>query len=326
MSLLGAPPDPQVLHGERDGLETVTLSVPATGLSATFAPGAGMVCCSLIHDGDELLAQNRGLGTYAATGKTMGIPLLHPWANRLGAWSYRALERAVDLRPLAASLPEDEHELPIHGVLPGRWRVVSAAAAAASARLTAELDAGRGSPAHAAFPFPHRMRLDAEVRDATLRVRTTLVPDDGPVPVSFGFHPYFALPGAARERWSIRLPVRRRIVLDGRAIPTGVRERVEPYDGPLGDRHYDDGFDRLADPPAFAVEGGGRRIEVAYEAGFPVAQVFAPPGKAFICFEPMTAPANALLAGGFATATPAAPYAATFAVAVRAAQPSPSSS
>jgi aldose 1-epimerase len=326
MSLLGAPPDPQVLHGERDGFETVTLSVPVAGLSATFVPGAGMVCCSLVHDGDELLAQNRGLAAYAATGKTMGIPLLHPWANRLAAWSYRALERTVDLRPLEPSLPEDEHALPIHGVLPGRWRVVSAGAAAASARLTAELDAGRGSPAHAAFPFPHRMRMDAEVRDATLRVRTTLVPDDGPVPVSFGFHPYFVLPGDARERWRIRLPVRRRIGLDARAIPTGVRERTEPYDGPLGDRSYDDGYDRPAQPPVFTVQSGGRRVEVAYEAGYPVAQVFAPPGRAFICFEPMTAPANALIAGGFATATPAAPYAATFAVTVRAPQSPPSSS
>jgi aldose 1-epimerase len=325
MSLRGAPPDPQVLHGERDGFETVTLSVPAAALSATFVPGAGMVCCSLVNDGDELLAQNRGLKAYAAAGKTMGIPLLHPWANRLGEWSYRALERTVDLRPLESSLPEDEHELPIHGVLPGRWRVVSASAAE-SARLTAELDAGRGSPAHAAFPFPHLMRMDAEVRDATLRVRTTVVPTDGPVPVSFGFHPYFALPGDARERWRIRLPVHRRIVLDARAIPTGVHERVEPYEGPLGDQSYDDGFDRLAEPPVFAVEGGGRRIEVAYEAGFPVAQVFAPPGRAFICFEPMTAPANALIAGGFATATPAAPYAATFAVTIRSAQSSASSS
>jgi aldose 1-epimerase len=325
MSLRGAPPDPQVLHGERDGFETGTLSVPAAALSATFVPGAGMVCCSLVNDGDELLAQNRGLKAYAAAGKTMGIPLLHPWANRLGEWSYRALERTVDLRPLESSLPEDEHELPIHGVLPGRWRVVSASAAE-SARLTAELDAGRGSPAHAAFPFPHLMRMDAEVRDATLRVRTTVVPTDGPVPVSFGFHPYFALPGDARERWRIRLPVHRRIVLDARAIPTGVHERVEPYEGPLGDRSYDDGFDRLAEPPVFAVEGGGRRIEVAYEAGFPVAQVFAPPGRAFICFEPMTAPANALIAGGFATATPAAPYAATFAVTIRSAQSSASSS
>ena len=319
MSLLGASPDPQVVHGERDGFETVTLSVPAAALSATFVPGAGMICCSLVHDGEEMLAQNRGLKAYAAAGKTMGIPLLHPWANRLGAWSYRALERTVDLRPLEASLPEDEHELPIHGVLPGRWRVVSATAAD-SARLTAELDAGRGSSAHAAFPFPHLMRMDAEVRDATLRVRTTVVPTDGPVPVSFGFHPYFALTGDARERWRIRLPVRRRIALDARAIPTGVHERVEPYEGPLGDRSYDDGFDRLAEPPVFAVEGGGRRIEVAYEAGYPVAQVFAPPGRAFICFEPMTAPANALIAGGFATATPATPYAATFAVTIRAAQ------
>nr|MBA2637846.1 aldose 1-epimerase [Solirubrobacterales bacterium] len=31
-------------------------------LEATFAPGAGMVCSSLRHAGDEVLGQRRGLG------------------------------------------------------------------------------------------------------------------------------------------------------------------------------------------------------------------------------------------------------------------------
>jgi aldose 1-epimerase len=62
----------------------------------------------------------------------------------------------------------------------------------------------------------------------------------------------------------------------------------------------------------FAVEGGGRRIEVAFEHGFPVAQVFAPAARDVVCFEPMTAPANALVTGAFELA----PYTATFAVSV----------
>ena len=32
--------------------------------------------------------------------------------------------------------------------------------------------------------------------------------------------------------------------------------------------------------------------------GYPFAQVFSPPGASFICFEPMTAPGNALMRGG----------------------------
>ena len=287
------------------GLDPVTLRDPVANVSATFAPAAGMVCCSLAHEGEELLAQNDGLEAYARTGATMGIPLLHPWANRLDGWSYEALGRTVDLRAAAAIVPVEEHGLPIHGTLPRAWRVV-----ASEWQLAAELGAGSS----AAFPFPHKLRLEAELRAATLRIRTTVVQTGRqPVPVAFGFHPYLVLPGVPRASWRVELPVRCRLVTDERLIPAGPPERVEPYSGLLGDRAYDDGFDHLEQPAVFALEGGGRRIEVAFEQGFEVAQVYAPADRDVVCFEPMTAPANALTTGAFRLA----PHAATFSVRIR---------
>jgi aldose 1-epimerase len=292
------------LVGPSSALDRVTLRDPVANVSATFAPGAGMVCCSLEHEGEELLAQNEGLDAYARTGATMGIPLLHPWANRLEAWGYEALGVAVDLRAAEAIVPVEEHGLPIHGTLPRPWRVV-----ASEWRLAAELATG----ASAAFPFPHKVRIEAELRKGTLRIRTAILPKSRQaVPVAFGFHPYLVLPGVPRAAWRIELPVRCHLVTDQRLIPAGPPERVEPYAGLLGDRVYDDGFDHLEQPAVFAVEGGGRRIEVAFEQGYEVAQVFAPADHDVVCFEPMTAPANALATGAF----PLAPYAATFAVSV----------
>jgi galactose mutarotase-like enzyme len=64
------------------------------------------------------------------------------------------------------------------------------------------------------------------------------------------------------------------------------------------------------------VAGGGRRVEARFESGYPCVQVFAPPDKELVCFEPMTAPANALRTGAFAVAAPSAPYAAVFSVSV----------
>ncbi len=47
----------------------------------------------------------------------------------------------------------------------------------------------------------------------------------------------------------------------------------------------------------FIVEAAGRRLELELLEGYPCAQVYAPRPGEFICFEPMTAPANALRSG-----------------------------
>jgi galactose mutarotase-like enzyme len=91
--------------------------------------------------------------------------------------------------------------------------------------------------------------------------------------------------------------------------------KIEP--GPLGDSAYDDLFPEIDERPVFALEGGGRRIELAFEDGYPVAQVYAPPDQAFICFEPMTAPTNALVSGeGLRELPRGGEFAARFSVSV----------
>ena len=66
-------------------------------LRATFVPGAGMIGCSLRHRGEELLVQRGGLDAWRGTGKSFGLPLLHPWANRLRDWRYAVAGRAVEI-------------------------------------------------------------------------------------------------------------------------------------------------------------------------------------------------------------------------------------
>ena len=95
------------------------------GVVATFVPEAGMVCCSLRHRGEELLGQRGGLRSYVASRATMGIPFLHPWANRLGAERFELAGRELNLELEDLPLKRDERGLPIHGLLgaaPG-WRV-----------------------------------------------------------------------------------------------------------------------------------------------------------------------------------------------------------
>jgi galactose mutarotase-like enzyme len=273
-------------------------TLAAGELEAVLAPEAGMVCHSLRHRGEELLGQRDGLEAYVHTGRWMGVPLLHPWANRLSEWSYEALGRRVELEPDPV-VRDRKTGLPIHGVLPRPWRVLEQD----PARVVAELEWGEDP----AFPFPHRMRIEAELSPGALRIATTL---DGAAPVAFGWHPWL---NARREDARVELPPMRRLVLEN-LVPTGETVAVPAFSGPLSELELDDGFDGVADGAAFAVTGGGRRIELRLETGYPCAQVYAPPDKPLVCFEPMTAPANALRTGAFAVG----PHTAAFSISVTA--------
>jgi galactose mutarotase-like enzyme len=100
-------------------------------------------------------------------------------------------------------------------------------------------------------------------------------------------------------------------------IPTGHDVPVEPIAGPLRSRLFDDLFTELRHEPVFVLEGGGRRIEVAFGPGYPMAQVYAPAGLDVVAFEPMTAPGNALVSGdGLRWIAPGERFAASFAVTV----------
>ena len=292
-----------------DGSDAVILS--AGSLEATFVPELGMAGTSLLHRGDELLDRRAGLRAYRDTGAVMGIPLLHPWANRLSGDDYELHGRRVRL---GREAPRDENGLPIHGLLPSRrWVVDSVDADADGAYLHASLDL-----LDDAFPFPHQVAIAVVLTRRRLGVSTTVTATGGaPVPVALGFHPFLRLPDVDRADWEIRLPLRRHLELDACGIPTGESRLREAVRFPLGGLAFDDAFDRIADGAAFSVCGGGRCVTVTHDEGFPVAQVYSPAGAQFICFEPMTAPVDALRSGlGLRRAVPRAPVTATFSIAI----------
>jgi len=290
-------------------MDAVTLG---SEIEVTFVPSAGMVACSLRHRGDELLGQRGGLSAYVERQSTMGIPLLHPWANRLSEFRFELAGREVDLERASTKL--DPNGLPIHGLLAADrgWEVLKADPAA----LSASFDFGARPDLLAAFPFPHTLRIHATVDGARLTIATTLAATgDTPVPVSFGFHPYLQLPGIPREEWEIEAPVAERLALDERGIPTGERTGADVGSGPLGERTFDDAY--LAPSGPFVLAGGGRRISLAFEQGYGYSQLYAPPDDEVIAFEPMAAPTDALISGdGLQMLDPGDRYEAIFSIEV----------
>jgi len=293
----------------------VALSDPSSPVTAQFVPDAGMIGISLTDAGVELLGQRGGLNAYIAAGKTMGLPLLYPWANRLGATTYTAEGATVALTLGENRVRPDPNGLPIHGVLaayPG-WRVTAESASG----LTAELDFGADPELLASFPFPHLLAAAVSLSERTLTVRTTVTATgDRAVPMCFGFHPYLRLPNVARADWIIETPSLRHLLLDDRGLPTGETAEQPADSQPLGDKAFDDGYDQVADGAIFAVCGGGRRIEVHFEQGYPAAQIFAPRSEDVVCFEPMAAPTDALGRGGYRSARLGEPAVAVFSIRV----------
>lgn len=275
-------------------------------LEATFLPGAGMVGLSLRDRGEELLGQRRGLAAYVRDARTLGIPLLHPWANRLSRDAYAAGGVEVALAPTAAGLHRDANGLAIHGLLAGDggWEVEEevaserAAAPGTGAAFAATFDFGARPELLASFPFPHTLRIAVALAGRTLRIETTVTATGAvPVPVAYGFHPYLTLPGLPRTEWRLELPALRRLQLDDRGIPTGEAHAVAADSFLLGARTFDDAFDQVEPGATFVLAGGGRRIAVAFERGFPAAQLYAPDTEEVVCFEPMTAPTDGLVSG-----------------------------
>jgi aldose 1-epimerase len=267
----------------------------AGDLRAVFLPSLGMLGASLRHRGAELLGRVDEIEASAIPGRTCGIPLLYPWANRLGGLRYQAAGREVLLDPASSLLHFTNDGLPIHGVPWSRlsWHVTGEDANMLNAHLERTRD-----DLLAVFPFPYHIEMTVALHPNNLTVETTLVAGPGvSIPVSFGFHPYLRLPGLPRAEWQIHLPAMQRLLLDTRQLPNGVETPFAGLDTNLGYRDFDDGFVVLEERPSFSVMGGGRKITIKLLEGFRYAQVYAPSGQDYLALEPMTAPTNALAIG-----------------------------
>ena len=296
-------------------MDTVTITSSGGETRAQFIPGANLLCASLTHQGVQLLDHGQGVEAYAQRGKTMGIPLLYPWANRLSRPGYEAAGRSVTLPEAEGRYGLDPAGLPIHGALPSlmSWEATVSGQDHLHAVLRWDTDA-----LLELFPFAHHAEVDAVVDAQGLRLTTTVVADgDQPVPVAFGYHPYLTLAGSERGGWQVDLGASSQLALDDRMIPTGQRTELHQRDFLLGDSSWDDGLADLSVPPQFLVSDGERALSVTFEQGYEWAQVFAPPGKDFICFEPMTAPTDALNSHtGLIVLAPGESHTAAFSVTV----------
>jgi aldose 1-epimerase len=285
-----------------DGVAVVRLSDAGHDAEITIARSVGNMAYQFRTAGEEILwfpyATPAELKTKPAF---CGIPFLAPWANRLDGDAYWANGKHYQLNSKLGNIRRDAHQSPIHGLLnfSSYWELVDASADETSAWSTSRLEFARYPDLMAQFPFAHTITTTHRLRNGELEVETAIENHSAdPLPVAVGHHPYFHLPGVPRDEWRAHLAARDHLQLNEMQTPTGERRPVEfpdPY--PLKGAVLDDVFGNLIRDPdgraRFWVEGGGRRITVTYGPKYTVAIVYAPAGKDFICFEPMSAITNA---------------------------------
>ena len=96
----------------------------------------------------------------------------------------------------------------MHGLLAGvaGWEVEHHEPRGDGARLAGRFDLAAHPDLLAAFPFPHELLFDAPPgrADAPRSRRPSSRRATLPVPIAFGYHPYFVLPGVAAGRMGDR--------------------------------------------------------------------------------------------------------------------------
>ncbi|PWU04766.1 MAG: hypothetical protein C5B51_16250 [Terriglobia bacterium] len=283
------------------GTEVVRLADTDREMTVCVAPPAGNLAFEFNVRGKNILwFPFRGPDEFKAAPVLCGIPFLAPWANRIDGDAYWVNDRKYTLNPLLGNLRRDANQRPIHGLLlfSGAWELMSAEAGMESASVTSRLPFWRHPELMAQFPFAHTISMTHRLCGGSLEVETRIENHaTEPLPVAIGYHPYFQLHDAPREEWKVHIAARAHLLLDEFLIPTGERRPVafaDPYS--LQEGKIDDVFtDLIRDGDAaarFSVTGKNEKITVAYGPKFPVAVIYAPVGRPFICFEPMAALTN----------------------------------
>ncbi len=282
----------RVAYVRTDGFDVVRLGLE-NALEANFTP------------------QGFGIEGYASCGITMGMSLMHPWADRLSSWTYTACGATVRL-PVSPLLHTDRWGLPVNGVQPrgDAWVLEDSHAVAESAWLAATLPFDSDPRQLELFPFPHRLHLRAELIGRSLWISAELEATGSvPVPVCFGYRVYLRReqPGGGA---TMVLPARRRLVTDERLLPTGATEPLEMSASALGVDEVHEVFAFGADR-RLTVASDARRLTVEPLTGFPLAHVSAVGSEPHVMLEALTAAPDALSRDVFPIATPGRPYRAS---------------
>jgi aldose 1-epimerase len=303
--------------------KVVSLTDAVNDVEVRIIPAAGNRAYRMTVHGENTLHFPAGDPGVIPTAKHLdGIPFLAPWANRMPE-GFHANGHHYPFNMESSTIRLDPNGIPIHGLLTACpwWKVTGLVADDDAASVTSKLEFWRYPELMTNWPVAHEYDMTYRLSGGVLEVRVTIVNlSADEMPVAVGFHPYFELPPDAVAT----IPVRSHVETDTCLVPTGELKSVN-FDQPvsLADRQFDDGFTGLIHDAVFAVEGRGKRIEVAFGPKYTVAIIYAPKGQNYICIEPMSTLTNGINLAhqgkytGLQTIAPGASWTESFWIAVK---------
>jgi aldose 1-epimerase len=291
-----------------EGHTTYHLIDSARNMDLGLVPDIGNFAYEFRVNGKDVLIPPDSFKSYLAKRWFgSGIPFLAPFANRINGDHYYFEGKKYLLNDsLGNILHVPPKNFPLHGliVFDPRWKVVdSGASEAQGAFVTSRLEFYKYPDLMAQFPFAHVYEVTYRLKDGKLECTTKVENVGGsPMPVHFGYHPYFR-PDGPREEWTIGVGAEKHWIVDEALIPSGETEPTESFlagltkSFTLGKQFIDDGFSALKrDSQGHGhiwVKGVTGKIDVVYGKEFDFAIVYAPLDNKLICIEPQTGPTNA---------------------------------
>ena len=157
------------------------------------------------------------------------------------------------------------------------------------------------------FPFPFELVMGYNVQQGQLlEVLSTITNTGaGPMPMGYGWHPYYSL-GEKVDDLRLKMPGVKRMIMDSRALPTGEEVEFDTFStlSQIGETFLDDCFELALPDKKATVTLWSPKQQVGLEiwqcaAGneFQYLQIFTPPGRDRIAIEPMTCNVNAFRNG-----------------------------
>jgi galactose mutarotase-like enzyme len=227
-----------------------------------LAPSRGGLVTAFVVEGEPVLYLDEATLLDETKSVRGGVPLLFPIAGK----------------------PPEGSKLKQHGFLRNLpWKVTSAVADDATARVECELESNEETLA--LWPFPFEATLAVSLFDRRMMLEFSFHNTGSqPMPLHFGIHPYFVV----GEKALVNVEG-----TEGQAFDnvSRVEREITQVDYAAGevDLHFSP-FDRRG---TTLTRGDGKRVTLSWTEQFDTLVVWTLPGKPFVCVEPWTAKGQA---------------------------------